>query len=161
MAHCGKVGFFGKVSKAGRNRRQPEKRKPNTRWVDSIKDAVGVSVQEWGGAAENRTLWTSPECAVTRSQSRLNSTWQQQYDPVGLKQFYISCLTSLLENGLSNMSPPAMSLINVSPHTYIETGDMRIVGGWFLINGIRAGSLDILPQVIVKDATIAAVYLRY
>ena len=43
-AHQEKTGFFGKDSDAGKNRRQQEKRKTR-RWIDSIKEAVGVSLQ--------------------------------------------------------------------------------------------------------------------
>ena len=43
-------------------------------WIDSIKEAIGVSVQELSRAAANRILWASFIHGVIRCQSRLNDT---------------------------------------------------------------------------------------
>lgn len=41
--------------------------------IDSIKLAIGMSLQELSRVVEDRTLWTRLIHRVTRSQSRLNS----------------------------------------------------------------------------------------
>ena len=39
------------------------------RWIDSIKEAIGMSLQELSRAAEDRASWTSLIHRVTKSQS--------------------------------------------------------------------------------------------
>ena len=63
-----KAGLFGKDDTAEKNRRQREKRKPNTGWMDSTEDALGASLRELSRAAEDRTVWTSLTHRVARSQ---------------------------------------------------------------------------------------------
>ena len=46
-----------------------ERGRPNLRWIDSIKEAIGMSLQEL-----SRTLWTSLIHRISRSQSRLDGT---------------------------------------------------------------------------------------
>ena len=46
-----------------------KKRSPNIRWIRSTKKAIGMSLKEVGGAAEDRTLWTSLIHRVARSGS--------------------------------------------------------------------------------------------
>ena len=50
------------------------KRRPNMRRSDSIKKAMGMSLQELSRAVEDRTLWTSLVHSVARSRSQLDST---------------------------------------------------------------------------------------
>ena len=44
------------------------------RWIDSVEEATGVSLQELSRAVEGRTLWTSLIHRATRSQSQLDDT---------------------------------------------------------------------------------------
>ena len=44
----------------------------NMRWIDPIKEAIGLSLQELSRAVEDRTLWTSLIHRVTRSRSQLD-----------------------------------------------------------------------------------------
>ena len=48
------------------------------RWIDSIQEAIGMSLQELSRAAEDRTLWTSLSHRIARSQTRLNCMEQQK-----------------------------------------------------------------------------------
>ena len=43
--------------------------RPNMRWIDSIKAAMGIGLQDLSRAVEDRTLWTSLIHRVTRTQS--------------------------------------------------------------------------------------------
>ena len=40
--------------------------RPNMRWIDSIKEAIGMSLQKLSRAVEDRRLWTSLIHRVTR-----------------------------------------------------------------------------------------------
>ena len=62
---------FGKENNAGKNRGQQEKRRPNVRWLDSMKKARGLREQEPSRATGSSPLWTSPLYRFTRSGSRL------------------------------------------------------------------------------------------
>ena len=54
----------------GKSRKQQE----NVRWIDSLWEAIGISLQELNRAVEDRTLWTSLIHGVPRHRSRLDST---------------------------------------------------------------------------------------
>lgn len=58
----GKTLMLGKIGSS-------RKRRPNTRWIDSIKEARGMSLQELIRAVKDRTLWTSLILRVPRSWS--------------------------------------------------------------------------------------------
>ena len=45
------------------------KRRPNMRWIDSIKEAIGMSLEELSRAVEDRTLWAALIRQVVRSQN--------------------------------------------------------------------------------------------
>lgn len=47
--------------------------RPNVRWIDSLKEAIGMSLQELSRAVD-RTLGTSPYLWVIRNLSQLNGT---------------------------------------------------------------------------------------
>lgn len=72
-AHGEKAGFFGKDNNAGKVEGSWKRGKPNMRWTDSIREAVGMSLQELRRAAEDRTLCMSLPHRVTRSWSQLDS----------------------------------------------------------------------------------------
>lgn len=57
---------------------------PNMRWMDSIKEAIGMRLQELSLAVEDRTLWTSLIHGVIRSRSQLNSTHHKKNLKVNL-----------------------------------------------------------------------------
>ena len=61
-----KTIMLGKVEAAG-------KEEQNMRWIESIKEATGVSLQRLSRAVEDGTLWTSLIHRVTRSWSRLDA----------------------------------------------------------------------------------------
>ena len=63
---------FGKGSRAGKMRRQQEKRNPNTSWIGSIKEAEGLSLQELSRAVEDKTVWMSLVHRVARNQHQVN-----------------------------------------------------------------------------------------
>ena len=44
----------------------------NIRWLNSIKEAIGMSLQELSRAVEDRVLWTLLICGIASSQSQLN-----------------------------------------------------------------------------------------
>ena len=46
--------FFRKDNNAGKNRGEEKKGIPNVKWIDSIKEAIGVSLQELSRAVEKR-----------------------------------------------------------------------------------------------------------
>ena len=46
--------------------------RPSMRWIDSIIDAIVMSVQEPSRAVEDWTLWTSLLHRVSKNQSQLN-----------------------------------------------------------------------------------------
>ena len=48
--------------------------RPNMRWIDSIEEAIGMSLQELSRAVEDRTLWTSLIHRVARSWRPLHGT---------------------------------------------------------------------------------------
>lgn len=60
---------FGNDSTSGQNRRQQERGKLNLRWIDSMKEAIGVNLQELSRAAKDRTLWALFSHRVTRTDS--------------------------------------------------------------------------------------------
>ena len=68
-----KAAFFGKDDNVGKNRRQKNRGKPNMRWIDSIKEAIGMSLQKLSRAAEDRTLWTSLTSSIARGQGGLEA----------------------------------------------------------------------------------------
>ena len=45
------------------------------RWIESMKEAIGMSIQELSGAVEDRTLWTSLMNRVGRSRSPLSGPY--------------------------------------------------------------------------------------
>lgn len=49
-----KIIMLGKIHEGSRKRERS-----NMRWVDSIKEAESMNLQELSRAAENRALWTS------------------------------------------------------------------------------------------------------
>lgn len=59
------LGKIGGSRKRGR---------PNRRWTGSMKETIGVSLQEVSGAAEDRTLWLSLIHRVARSQTQRHGT---------------------------------------------------------------------------------------
>lgn len=67
--HEEKAGIFGKNRNAGKTEGS-RKRRPNKRRSDSMRTAVGLSLQEPSGAAEHRTLRSSLRHRVARKQSR-------------------------------------------------------------------------------------------
>lgn len=48
--------------------------RPNMRWISSIKEAIGRSLQKLCRAVEDWTFWSSLIHRVSKSWSRLNST---------------------------------------------------------------------------------------
>lgn len=60
--------MLGKTEGSGKRGR------PNTRWTDSVKKAIGMSLQELSGDVEDRTLQTKLIRKVARSQNQLNIT---------------------------------------------------------------------------------------
>lgn len=42
------------------------------KWIEDVREAIGVSLQELSRALEDRTLWTSLIHRIDRSQSQLN-----------------------------------------------------------------------------------------
>lgn len=51
-----------------RSKLQNRKRgRPNMRWIDSIKEAIDMCLQDLSRAVENRTLWSLLIHRVTRS----------------------------------------------------------------------------------------------
>ena len=50
--------------------------RPNMRWIDSIKEAIGTIFLKLRRATEDRTLWTSLIHTVAKSQSQLDGTKQ-------------------------------------------------------------------------------------
>ena len=59
-----KMIMMGKIEGSGK--------RPNRRWIDFIKEALGMSLQELSRAAEDRTLWTS----LTRGFPRVRADQQ-------------------------------------------------------------------------------------
>ena len=60
-----------KTVKVGRAQ-EAGKEETNTRWIGSIREAVGMSLQALSRAVEDKTLWTSLVRRVTRSWSRFS-----------------------------------------------------------------------------------------
>lgn len=48
-----KTIIWGEVGSSGK------RRQPNMRWMDSITEAIGISLQEGSRAVKDRLLWTS------------------------------------------------------------------------------------------------------
>ena len=69
-----KAGFFGKDNIAGKVEGRRTRGRPNRRWIDSLKEAVGMSLQKLSRAAGDRTLWTALIHQVARRQSQLDDT---------------------------------------------------------------------------------------
>ena len=68
------AGFFGKDNDAGKNGRQPEKRK-TTREMDGLHErSQRLSPQEPRRPAEHRAVWPPLTHRVARSQSRLHGS---------------------------------------------------------------------------------------
>ena len=59
QAHREKAEVFGKDNDAENSRRQQEERKTNCEMDSSVKEAVGISLQELSRAVEYSTWWTS------------------------------------------------------------------------------------------------------
>lgn len=55
-AHHEKTGLFRKDNDAGKSRDSRKRGRANMRWIDSIKEAIGISLQKLHRAAEDRTL---------------------------------------------------------------------------------------------------------
>lgn len=53
----------------GKIRGSKKRERPNMRWIDYIKEAIGVSLQQLSRAVEDRTLWTPFIHSVPRGQS--------------------------------------------------------------------------------------------
>lgn len=64
-----KAEFFGKDNNAGKTQGSRKRERPNTRWTDFIKEAMGMSSQERGGAVEDWTVWMSLIHMAARSYS--------------------------------------------------------------------------------------------
>lgn len=57
------LGKLGGINKRGR---------PNRRWIESIKEAIGTRLRELSKAGEDGTWWTLLIYRVSRSQRQLN-----------------------------------------------------------------------------------------
>lgn len=63
MSYSEKAGFSGKDSNARKNRRRQGKRET---MYDSIKETLGMGLQDLSSRVEDRTLWTSSVYRVAR-----------------------------------------------------------------------------------------------
>lgn len=58
----------------GKTESSRKRERPNIRWIDSIKEARGVNMQELSRAVKDTTLWTPLILRFASSQSQLNGT---------------------------------------------------------------------------------------
>lgn len=61
------------------------KRRPNMRWIDCMKEVIGMNLQQLSKAIEGRTLWTSLIHTVPKNWSQLNSVQHMHFRYDGLK----------------------------------------------------------------------------
>ena len=66
QAYHEKVGFLEKGNSAGKNWTAGRGRQ-NMRWIDSIEEAIGMSLQDLRRVVKDRKLWTSMINMVTRN----------------------------------------------------------------------------------------------
>lgn len=59
QAHHEEAGGFGKDINAEKKRRRQERERSNMRWIDCMKETIGLSLKELNRAAVARILWTS------------------------------------------------------------------------------------------------------
>lgn len=63
-----------KMTTLGKTEESRTRGGPDMRWIDSVREATGVSPQELSGAGGARTLWTSRIPGVTGSGTRFKGT---------------------------------------------------------------------------------------
>ena len=69
QAHQRKAGFLGKSANAGKMEGSRKRGRLYMRWMHSIKEAMGMRVQEPSRGLEHRTLWTPFILRISRSES--------------------------------------------------------------------------------------------
>lgn len=65
-------GSLEKTIVLGKMRHRRKREKLNLRWVDSMKEAIGMSYRSWAESCWTRALWTSLICRIAKNWTRLN-----------------------------------------------------------------------------------------
>lgn len=62
--HCEKAGFFGKDDSAGKMEHRRKRERLNLRWIDFMKEAIGMSFRSWAELLEQDSVDIThlPDC---------------------------------------------------------------------------------------------------